>query len=370
MEPVYALRSGRMTDSLPQIEPVAEPDFTGRQLGDYHLLRRLGRGGMSEVYLAEQGSLRRKVAFKILKTSLALDEKYVLRFHNEAKAAAALVHANIVQTHEVGCIDGAHFIVQEYVPGRNLRQVVSRNGALDAAMTVTILRQVAAALHKAGKQGVIHRDIKPENIMLSPGGEVKVTDFGLARIAGGSVDLTQVGMTMGTPLYMSPEQVENKSLDHRSDIYSLGVTAFHMLAGRPPFEGDTALAVALQHLRTEPERLENLRDDVPPGLCRVVHRMLAKKPEERFDSAADLTKELRALNLPGLEDGWPEELLDWSSSEMQALADARSAATEQLQDAMLRTTTTRFSPRHVWFFAGGVAAAFLVGAVVALVLRT
>ena len=221
---------------------------------------------MADVYLAEQSSLRRQVAFKVLKRELAKDDVYVRRFHMEAQAAAALVHAHIVQIHEVGCASGIHYIAQEYVAGQNLRELLGRRGQVDVKLVVSVLRQTASALAKAADQGIIHRDIKPENILLTKAGEVKVADFGLARITGNgdSMNLTQTGMTMGTPLYMSPEQVEGRALDPRSDIYSLGVTCYHMLAGEPPFRGETALSVAVQHVKTSPDRLENRR----PRVCR------------------------------------------------------------------------------------------------------
>ena len=186
----------------PSAASLADPDLSGRRLGDYHLLRRLGRGGMADVYLAQQESLGRQVALKVLKSSLAQDESYVRRFQNEARAAAALVHANIVQIHEVGCLDGIHYIAQEYVDGQSLRQLLQREGILGATPAMNILRQVAAALHKAGQQKITHRDIKPDNIMLSTAGEVKVADFGLARIERDDqrLGLTQIGVTLGTPL--------------------------------------------------------------------------------------------------------------------------------------------------------------------------
>ena len=181
------------------------------------------------------------------------------------------MHANIVQIHEVGCVEGVHYIAQEYVQGQNLREYLARDGLPDLQLAVKVMCPVAAALHKAAEQGIVHRDIKPENIMLAKSGEVKVADFGLARrTQEDALNLTQVGQTMGTPLYMSPEQVEGKPLDPRSDIYSLGVTCYHMLAGSPPFRGETALSVAVQHLKSQPERLENLRPDLPPEL--VPHR--------------------------------------------------------------------------------------------------
>lgn len=280
---------------------VVFPDLTGRTLGDYRLLRRLGRGAMAEVYLAEQASLRRQVAVKVLKPQLAQDETYLRRFQQEAQAAASLIHGDIVQIHEVGCREGLHFIVQEYVPGPNLRELLARQGPPDLRRALGILRNIAAALVKASEQGIVHRDIKPENILLAPEGQAKVADFGLARSIdpAQAVELTQVGITMGTPLYMSPEQIEGRPLDARSDQYSLGVTSYELLSGRPPFRGDTSLAVAVQHLKTEPERIETHRADVPPALARIVHRLLAKRPDERFESARELLAALRAIDLGG-----------------------------------------------------------------------
>lgn len=352
---------------LAQFKP--EVDLSGRRLGDYHLIRRLGRGGMAEVYLAEQGSLRRQVAFKVLREALAKEEAYVRRFHNEAQAAAALVHANIVQIHEVGCLEGIHFIAQEYVAGKNLMQLLLRKGPLEIKLAVNILRQVGAALHRAGQRGVTHRDIKPENILLTSTGEVKVADFGLARVTSseGKVDLTQVGVTMGTPLFMSPEQIEGGSIDPRSDLYSLGVTAYRMLSGRPPFEGDTPLSVAIQHLNNEPKPLAELRPDLDPSLARIVHTLLAKKPEARYQSAVDLLRALRGLQIEGLEEGWPADVEQWTASELHTTLDEKFAVTQQLQSVMVAETQRRRLGRPWWFatllpatFVGGVALALLM----------
>lgn len=314
-----------MTDTL------RDPDLSGRRIGDYELIRRLGRGGMADVYLARQISLGRHVAFKVLRSHLAADEKYVRRFQQEARAAAALVHANIVQIHEVGRIDSLHYMVQEYVPGQNLRQYLQKHGPLDERMAVRVMRQVAAALHRSFQHNIIHRDIKPENIMLAATGEVKVADFGLARMVqnGQGLEITQVGVTMGTPLYMSPEQIEGKPVDTRSDIYSLGVTCFHMLAGRPPFEGDSPLAVAVQHLRNEPPRLETLRPDLPAALCQIVHRMMAKNPEDRYQKPSDILKDLRQLGIDTDEVEWAIGGQE-TSDETAASAVSLSAATQQL----------------------------------------
>lgn len=342
----------------PSTDHTPEPDLSNHQLGDYLIGRRLGRGGMADVYLAEQQSLRRQVALKVLRSNLARDDSFVRRFHNEAQAAASLVHANIVQIYEVGCVDGVHFIAQEYVDGQNLKQMILRRSRLDVRKAVKIIRQVAAALHKAGQRGIVHRDIKPENILITSAGEVKVADFGLARVTseGKRVDLTQVGMTLGTPLYMSPEQVEGHSLDPRSDLYSFGVMCYEILSGRPPFEGDNAFSVAVQHLKTEPQRLETVREDLPGGLGRIVHKLLAKKPDERFQSAADVLRELRLIAIEGLEE-WPASEEDWNSVEWETMASSRVAATQKLATVMLRET--RLASRWRWLIA------LLLGAVVA-----
>ncbi len=353
-----------MSETPSPREPAgSDPDLSGVRLGDYQLLRRLGRGGMADVYLAEQLSLRRQVAFKVLKRSLAADEAYIRRFHNEAQAAASLVHANIVQIHEVGCIDGIHFIAQEYVAGQNLKQWLGRHRTADTRTAVHIMRQVVAALARASQQGTIHRDIKPENIMLARTGEVKVADFGLARVTsdGQAVNLTQVGVTMGTPLYMSPEQVEGRAVDPRSDLYSFGVTSYEMLAGRPPFEGETPLSVAVQHLRTEPERLENLRPDLPDGLCRIVHRLLVKNPADRYQTPNEVMRDLRALNVEGL-DQWPSGDDQWDVPELLAFAQARSEATMRL-DAIMKSQTAAIRRRLAGVgLAAAVVVAVLAGA--------
>jgi eukaryotic-like serine/threonine-protein kinase len=335
-------------------------DLSGRQLGDYRLLRRLGRGAMADVYLAEQGSLRRQVALKILKRELAADETYVRRFDMEAQAAASLVQANIVQIYEVGFIDPWHYIAQEYVEGQNVAQYLQRHGTLDFKLAMAVLRQVTAALCKAADRGIVHRDIKPENIMLAKSGEVKVADFGLARIGAGeeTMKLTQVGITMGTPLYMSPEQVEGRQLDPRSDVYSLGVTCYHMLAGQPPFRGDTALSVALQHVRTQPERLENLRPDIPPALSRVIHKMLSKDPAERYATPRDLLIDLRSLRIEGVDLQWPADLDELGGVESAALGAPSWAATQRLQAVMNRGQE---KPSRRWLY---LCAAAMVGAIV------
>ncbi|REK38930.1 MAG: serine/threonine protein kinase [Planctomycetota bacterium] len=275
-----------------------------RTLGEFRMLRRLGAGGMAEVWLAEQSSLKRHVALKILKRELTDDETYVKRFESEAKAAAGLNHPNLVQVYTVGRHDGQHFIAQEYVQGQTLSDLLKRKGPLDATLALHIMRQTATALVAAAERNIVHRDIKPENIMLTRKGEVKVADFGLAQVNEGErLHLTQEGVTMGTPLYMSPEQVRGDPLDQRSDIYSFGVTCYHMLAGRPPFHGESAVSVAVQHLQDAPEPLGQIRRDLPRALCAMVETMMAKAPADRYQDARSVLADVRKLLKALKEDG-------------------------------------------------------------------
>ncbi len=226
------------------------------------------------------------------------------------------------------------------------------------------MRQVTAALAKASSEGIVHRDIKPENIMLARSGEVKVADFGLARVQGDAgANLTQIGVTMGTPLYMSPEQIEGRPLDSRSDIYSLGVTAYHMLSGQPPFMGDSPLSVAVQHLNQSSTPLSIRRPDVPPRLAQVIERMMAKNPADRFNEPTALIAELHALAAEGAQQGWATGLDQVSLTNILQAADQRSAATNRLDDLMKTTALVRpKAPSYRWWAAGIVGCA-LFGAI-------
>lgn len=353
-----------MTPHPSTAKSLSSHDLSGRTLGDYHLLRRLGRGAMAEVYLAQQVSLNRRVAVKVLKQDLAADDTYVRRFEMEAQAAAALVHANIVQIYEVGSEGTIRYIAQEYVDGQNLHELIVRQGTPEVRLVVSVMRQVASALHRASLQGIVHRDIKPENILLTQSGEVKVADFGLARVTGQSqkLNLTQVGVTMGTPLYMSPEQVEGRPLDSRSDLYSLGVTCYEMLAGTPPFGGDTALSVAVQHLKKDPEPLQTLLPHVPPELCAIVHKLLEKEPDKRYTSPRELLRDLRSLQQQGYDAG-EDELELWAAQ--QVTPSTALEATQRL-DNVMRTMALETQPRsRSLLFWLVLAAAFGVGALIA-----
>ncbi len=197
-----------------------------------------------------------------------------------------------------GETSGLYYMAMEYVEGLNLREYLEKKGPPPLSLAVSIMRQVAAALQRAGELGIIHRDIKPENILLTRKGLVKVADFGLSRCfnAGHSTSgLTHPGVTMGTPLYMSPEQVEGKELDPRTDIYSFGVTCFQMLAGDPPFHGKSPFEIALRHVQTEPVELGKVRPDLPSTLCAVVHKMMAKQPDGRYQTGRELLKDLNRV---------------------------------------------------------------------------
>ncbi|MBD3674393.1 MAG: serine/threonine protein kinase [Planctomycetaceae bacterium] len=324
-----------MTDSAPDktIHQVSSSrhgltmDLTDQTLGEFRILRRLGKGGMAEVYLADQNSIKRQVAVKVLRADL-LDEKdqvLIKRFEQEATAAGGLSHPNIVQVYVVGDQEGIHYIAQEYVEGPNLKEYLQKKGPPDVKFALHVMRQTASALQAAAEAGIVHRDIKPENIMLTRRGEVKVADFGLAQLSskteGGN--LTQVGMTMGTPLYMSPEQIHGKKVDQRSDLYSFGVTCYHMLAGRPPFDGDSPMSIAVKHLNEQAEPLSRIRPDLPPRLTEIVNRLMSKKIEDRPQNAAEVLKDLRQIAKLLKEDPDSPELqfgdLDLSDSQSRLI---------------------------------------------------
>jgi len=324
-------------------------NLIGTKLDDYQILRRLGRGGMADVYVALHQTLDRQVALKVLRRQLAGDASYVERFRREARAAARLNHPNIVHVYEVGRCDDYHYIAQELIDGGNLKDQVERRGPLTPENALEVFRAVCAALAAAHTAGITHRDIKPENILRSLRGETKVADFGLARV-GTANDLTQVGLTMGTPRYMSPEQVQGKTADARSDLYSLGCTMYFLLSGRPPFEADDALAIALQHMHETPPPLATSRgrDDVPDWLLAIISRLMAKLPSDRFSDAEQV---LGAIDQSG-------------SSVNGLLLGGTSAATIQLQQAMKTESTRRRKRRlRLLMMAGLPLLACLAGAV-------
>ncbi len=263
--------------------------------GRYELHRRLARGGMAEVFLARDQLLDRPVAVKVLFQEFAADPSFVERFRREAQAAANLSHPNIVGVYDWGREGSTYYIVMEYVEGRSLSDVIRNEGPLSPSRVAEIASDVAAALGFAHKGDVVHRDMKSGNVIVSPTGQVKVADFGIATaISGGAqAGLTQTGAVMGTATYFSPEQAQGKPLDGRSDLYSLGVVMYEMLTGRPPFAGDNPVSIAYKHVQEMPEPIAALRPGVPMALQAITAKLLNKDPELRYPTAADLQADLR-----------------------------------------------------------------------------
>jgi serine/threonine protein kinase len=274
-------------------------NLTDRTLGEFRLLRHLGSGGMADVYVAEQTTLQRYVAVKVMKPAMMAQsgDVMVARFRQEAMMAAGLNHPNIVQVYTVGQEGDLHYIAQELVQGKDLASVLEDRGKPDLASALHVMRQVAAALKAAGDAGIVHRDIKPENILVTKKGEVKIADFGLAQLHNQDErrNLTREGTTLGTPLYMSPEQINGKELDPRSDIYSFGITCYQLLCGEMPFSGRTIMAIAMQHLNAAPPPLKQKNPGLPDVLCRMVHRMIAKRRALRYQTADEVLSDLKKL---------------------------------------------------------------------------
>jgi serine/threonine-protein kinase len=293
----------RPPEGPPDAPPPAVDDIIGEAPldGRYRPTRRIGGGGMADVYLAEDLVLGRLVAVKVLRRELALDARFVERFDTEARAAASLSHPNIVAIHDRGRSGEPWYIVMEYVSGETLKQRVRRGGALPCPEAVAIAVDILAALQAAHDRGIVHRDVTAQNVLLGDDGRVRVADFGIARI--GASSLTKTGMTLGTSLYLSPEQARGLVADARSDVYGAGIVLYEMLTGRVPFDGDTEVAIAWQHVHDAPARPRELRASVPEALEAVVLRALAKDPDERFQTAAEFAAALRAAPADGASGG-------------------------------------------------------------------
>jgi beta-lactam-binding protein with PASTA domain len=258
----------------------------------YLILRRIGSGGMADVYCAEDTHLGRQVALKVLHRRFAQDQEFVERFRREASAAAGLQHPNVVGVFDRGRHDGTYYIAMEHLPGRTLKEIVTAEAPLAQERVVDLGTQILQAAGFAHRHGVIHRDFKPHNVIVDEHGGVKVTDFGIAR--AGASEMTETGSIMGTAQYLSPEQAQGHAVTAASDLYSIGVMLYEMLAGRLPFEGDSAVSVALKHLSEPPPPISQFRPDVSPALESVVMAALAKDPAHRWQSADDFAEALQA----------------------------------------------------------------------------
>ncbi len=280
-----------------QADKLLQGKHKGFFLGKYRLISLLGSGGMSQVYLAEHILMRRRVAIKVLPRQRVEDSSYLERFHREAQAVAALDHRNIVRAYDVDQEKDTHFLVMEYVPGQSLHELVVKSGPVDFVAAAEYMRQAAEGLQHAHRIGMVHRDIKPGNLLLDEKGIVKLLDLGLARFFDdkdeNSLTVKHDEKVLGTADFLSPEQALNShTVDGRSDIYSLGCTFYFLLTGHPPFPEGTLAQRLLAHQTRTPRPVQEERPDIPPGLLAILNRMIAKNPDNRFQSARDVAQEL------------------------------------------------------------------------------
>jgi two-component system, LytTR family, response regulator len=280
-------------------EVMADPIAAGSNIGHYRVVSRLGEGGMGAVYLADDMTLGRRVALKVLPANVAAEPDRMHRFVQEAKLASALTHPNVAYIYEIGDDDGLRFLAMEYVGGEPLSLRLGR-GSLPFSELLSVAIQVADALDDAHSKGIVHRDIKPSNLMLTPRGHVKVLDFGLAKLEAPTSGhetqvMTSAGVVMGTVAYMSPEQALGRDMDHRTDLFSLGVVLYEMATARLPFPGTTPSETMARILSAQPEAIARFNYDVPEGLDRVVRKCLEKDRERRYQSARELLVDLKNL---------------------------------------------------------------------------
>lgn len=294
------VKKGHLTSY--QAERVLMGRTVGFFFGRYKILDSIGRGSMGKVYKAQDTVLDRRVALKILPRQLASTPKLVARFRQEGAASARLNHPNIVQAYDLGEQNDLHYIALEYVSGHDLKYVIRRKGRLSPRLAIHLGLQVAAGLEHAAQQGVVHRDLKPSNILVDRNWHAKILDMGLARLAddGAQSDIkariTKAGEVLGTFDYIAPEQsIDTREADGRSDIYSLGCTIYHMLAGHPPFPEGTGIVKLQKHQSEEPQPLEELVSDLPPGLGDVVRHMMAKDPDERYQTPTEVIAALKEV---------------------------------------------------------------------------
>jgi TolB-like protein/Tfp pilus assembly protein PilF len=283
------------TLETPTQELTAGSTFAGR----YQIVEKLGKGGMGKVYRAFDKKLNEDVALKLIKPEIASDQKTIERFSNELKLARKISHRNVGRMYELMEEEGVHFITMEFISGEDLKSLIRRAGPLNIGKTIIIAKQACEGLSEAHRLGIVHRDLKPQNIMIDKQGNARIMDFGIAR-SHEAEGITDTGVIIGTPKYMSPEQVEGKEIDKRSDIYSLGVILFEVVTGRVPFEGDTPLSIALKTKAEEPPDPREINAQIPEDLSRIILRCMKKDKEERYQSAEDAFFDLRKL-----EEGMP-----------------------------------------------------------------
>ncbi|UCE40894.1 MAG: protein kinase [Candidatus Aminicenantes bacterium] len=277
------------------IEVPIEELTTGSIFADrYKIVTELGRGGMGKVYRAIDQKIDEEIAIKLIKPEIAADKKTIERFGNELKMARKIAHRNVCKMYYLGEEKGAHYITMEYVPGEDLKSMIRMSGQLSTGMAIKVAKQVCDGLTEAHRLGVVHRDLKPNNIMIDKSGEARIMDFGIARLLKAK-GITGAGIMIGTPEYMSPEQVEGKEVDQRSDIYSLGVILYEMVTGQVPFEGDTPFAIGMKHKGEIPQAPKNMNAQIPEDLNSLILRCLEKEKEQRYQSAGEVRSELEKI---------------------------------------------------------------------------
>ena len=336
----------------------------------YRVERSIGRGGMAEVFLAHDLLLDRPVALKVLFPEYAIDPTFVERFRREAQSAAALTHPNIVAVYDWGKVNATYFIAMEYVEGETLATILKERGRLSPIHTCDVIAEVASALSFAHENGVVHRDIKPGNILIGTSGQVKVADFGIARALGTGVDeaLTEIGSVMGTATYLSPEQAQGAQPDPRSDIYSLGVMMYELVAGKAPFVGESAVAIAYQHVHNIPTPLRDLVADLPRGFESVVAKCMAKNAARRYENATLVREDIRRII-----DGTETLALNEARGVAKEIALSDTAEIPVVVLPPYEEVSTEFAsvdPKKPAMVIGGTVIALVLLAVIIFVFRT
>ena len=316
----------------------------------YEILKTIGEGGMANVYLAFDNILKRQVAIKVLRGDLATDEKFVRRFQREALSASSLSHHNIVQIYGVGEDDGDYYIVMEYVPGKNLKQLLKKREKLTVHEVVDIMLQITSAMGAAHDNLIIHRDLKPQNILIKDDGEIKITDFGIA-MALNATQLTQTNSAMGSVHYFPPEQANGKGATLKSDVYSLGIMMYELLTGVLPFRGDNAVEIALKHLK---EPFPNIRDEypeIPQSIENILKTATAKNPKNRYANANEMHEDLATcldkdrLNEPVRKLKYNEGILE-DNSVVTNSSDIDNSLVSQIKDETEEKKNKKISARR------------------------